>query len=49
MDNILNYSVAERKDPRNPEQEGLYYAHVRTRGVLDTKGLIVNFQNWRID
>ena len=45
MDNILNYSVAERKDPRNPEQEGLYYAHARTKGVLDTKGLIERIRN----
>ena len=45
MDNNLNYSVAERKDPRNPEQEGLYYAHVRSRGVLDTKELIERIRN----
>ena len=36
----MNYSVAEKKDPRNPGKEGMYYAHVRTRGVLDKDGLI---------
>ena len=45
MDNNLYYSVAEKKDPRNPEQEGLYYAHTRTKGVLDTKGLIERIRN----
>ena len=45
MDNNLNYSVAERKDPRNPEQEGLYYAHVRSKGVVDTKELIDRIRN----
>lgn len=40
MDNSLNYSVAEKKNPRNPGKEGMYYAHVRTRGVLDKDGLI---------
>lgn len=40
MDNSLNYSVAEKKNPRTPEKEGMYYAHVRTRGVLSKDDLI---------
>ena len=40
MDNSLNYSVAEKKNPGNLGKEGKYYAHVRTRGVLDKDELI---------
>lgn len=44
MDKALTYSVVERKDPKNPDVEGKYYAQAQARGEAGIRELSQRIQ-----
>lgn len=44
MDKSLTYSVVERKDPKNPDVEGKYYAQAQARGEAGIRELSQRIQ-----
>ncbi|WP_299231475.1 HU family DNA-binding protein [uncultured Bacteroides sp.] len=44
MDKYLTYSVVERKDPKNPDVEGKYYAQAQARGEAGIRELSQRIQ-----
>ena len=44
MDKALTYSVVERKDPKTPELEGMYYAQAQARGEAGIRELSQRIQ-----
>ena len=44
MDKYLTYSVVERKDPKNPEVQGKFYAQAQARGEAGIRELSQRIQ-----
>lgn len=45
MERLVTYSVVERKDPKNPEVQGKFYAQAQARGEAGIRELSQRIQN----
>ena len=45
MERAVTYSVVERKDPKNPEVQGKFYAQAQARGEAGIRELSQRIQN----